>query len=493
VAKSDLKFTGDASQLDRELKKTQRELEKQKQKVRDIGTESKKTEGKQKEAFGTKSQNQLATFALGLVSVAGGAAKIAAAFKKIREERERAAGKVSESEFAVGALSELTGGDAQKLRAVINQSDAQLRAGGALTRTTSAEFTYKLTASGQDRDAALLTSFFGTTADTTTLVAAISALQSAFQEPGAAEGAIGGAGTLKEVLTKGLLANVQFRAPSVKILTAAALGGSLSRSLGISDEAQIAATGLLSETLDVRGELTKGGESLKTFASALLRSGQFKDIGGLEAIIREISGRGLSDPQKFKLLGDTSAVNAFNLLEAGLPKLVRVTQALQVGQTTDVVEDIIASRQQIPELIASRRRRASGAALEITRRPEAIDELLIQSFKDTQTRRAIEQFGETGSFPVRLLTALANTFASLVTTDKTFAQALAQGIGGQEELENVREIQAAAREGRPTTQPIDVNTPALEDVRRNTEALQQNTAAIQGGSQLGGPNEDQGG
>lgn len=493
MAKSDLKLTADASQLDRELKKTQRELEKQKQKVRDIGTESKKTEGKQKEAFGTRSQNQLATFALGLVSVAGGAQRIAAAFKKIGEEREKAAGKVRESEFAIGALSELTGGDAQKLRAVISQSDAQLRAGGGLTRATTAEFTYKLTASGQDRDAALLTSFFGTTADTTTLVAAISALQSAFQEPGAAEGAIGGAGTLKEVLTKGLLANVQFRAPAVKILTAAALGGSLSRGLGISDEAQIAATGLLSETLDVRGELTKGGEQLKTFASALARSGQFKDIGGLEAIIREISGRGLTEPQKFKLLGDTSAVNAFNLLEAGLPKLVRVTQALQVGQTTDVVDEIIESRQRIPELIVGRRRRAAAAELEIARRPEAIDELLIQSFKDVERAQLIKRFGETGSIPVRGVFAIGNAILSAMLSDREFAQALARDVGGLDELDRVRDIQTAAREGRPTTQPIDVDTPALEDVRRNTEALQQNTAAIQGGSQLGRPNEDQGG
>jgi hypothetical protein len=481
VAKSDLKFTGDASQLDRELKKTQRELEKQKQKVRDIGTESKKTEGKQKEAFGPGALTQLSKYALGLVSVAGGAAAIAAAFKKINEEREKAAGKLRESEIPLGQLSELAGGDPKELKRLVDLAKGIFVAGGAETLEQGATITYKLESAGKRGDAPLFASLFGTLKDPAAMASAITALQTA---RGREE-----TGTTAELVSKALVLNRRAPATAPELLQAAAVGGGAAKLLGVSDESLLAAVAL---TARATSDAAKGGRQVRALLTQLTKRGGF--VGKtLEESVLELQARGLNPQEKTEFLGDVTAVSAFETIAENLPEFREIVKELHEAPTSGIIQRTIKSRQQQPGIVAARKARAAAADLEIERIPEAVDALLIESIQNRRASDRIKRFGETGSIPIRAVDAVFDFITGVFLSDRQQARFLSGISGGDEAVAETAEIQNAIRQGRTTSQPIDVNTPALEEVRRNTEALQNNTNAMQGGSQLGPPNEDQGG
>ena len=376
-AKAELEFTAENSRLLKALAGSGKAVSKLEAKLAKAGRAGKKAGKQVEKSFGsTGAVAGLKRYVGGLVSITAAAGAAAKALRDLSAARDEAANKVRESESGLAQLSELAGGDRDRLHQLKKYGKEMYLGGGAASLDQSYRAIYALESADALGSRELLTRMYGTIKDPALFARAITTMQ--------ASAGVEEAGSFKALATKAVLANPDAPATGPALMMAAAKAMKMTKQLGWSDEATLAATTYGAKST---GEASEGGTLVSGFATALIRQGGFVGLS-LEESVQKLSGmrldwrgmkklvgvkagkryegkRALNPEQMMAFLGRKEAASFYAVMKDALLEYREIRDRIDKGQDSDILEQMITSRDSVPELVAASLDRKSKAKKEI--------------------------------------------------------------------------------------------------------------------------------
>ena len=438
-----LKFESDDKAWIASINKSIAATDRLEEALRATATQGKQS-GKNIETSFKGASSGAASFITQAVGVTAVIAKITQAFGEMRKAQEEAFAGIAEAEFPFSRLAQVAGGDADRLRGLINESKALFLQGGATSLGGAADITFALESAGLLDQRRLFGELFGVFQQPEVLANALATTTTAF---GAEE-----AGTFKAIIGKGLAASAFGPSKVAELLEAASKPAVFAARLGLSDEEALAATTLVTKAL---GGAAQGGTSVASFFQA---AGVLEGVGGvpvalkrerlaaqgftaeeiseqiegkitplfekgqsLQSIVEQVSDLNLSAAQLKQFFPKKASV-AFGLLESRGALFDTILTAVQESGEIDV-DRAVRARLLQPEIVAARDRRKGAAARVIGQEELGVAEAVAQTVEDKIIART--EGGIFGGFQRLGLAA-----ARKVLPAETFVDLFAQPLSG---------------------------------------------------------------
>ncbi len=377
MAKTVVEMTGDEAKLLRAMQKVINQQTEAQQALKKTAQESKRGAGEANKlaggfqkagaslraALSPSALTRITSMTSALTAAGVAAAAAANALRRVNEVREQAAEGLKSAATGLGPLSELAGGNQQKLNQLVAAAMQTRTEGGATSAGAAGRLIFQLE-SGGNLDQRLLFSRLGIVTEEggqARIAEAVAALQKA------TEGKAGGASAVLSAL-----AAAAGPAPGTSIESAAA---GLARavpftgSAGLSFTQSAGAFSILAERL---GNPDLASTQLAALSSKLTEKGL---QGSITDIVADIQGRGLSNQELRRFFGEQNAFAAFtNLAGSGAELANRIT-AVETGIQERRILDIIRAAEANPILRSVRQERAAAGRVEVARINEGIEGL----------------------------------------------------------------------------------------------------------------------
>jgi len=340
--------TGDVSHVEKALHKMQRQVESLKGQLKAAGKKGKEgaeTAGKGFNKLGTATKKALdpavlLSYAAGFVGVQAAIGKVTEALKAMHEERKRGAQLMRESATGLASLAQLAGGDAGKLRGLIEKAKEVRKAGGAPTLTEAANLVFQLESAGAIQERG----FFGklqTVTPATEAAGAAAKIQAAmgFKETGKLQDILSGAAAAAAPVTGAGIGD---------ILGAATKPAKIAHTMGISDEELFAAISIVAkgtETADV------AGTQVQSFLVSMMQKPEYKGLS-IQQMVEKVQKKALPEAELKKFFGRKEAALGFLALEGG--EFPGMTKAITEAKETNLIGKIVGSAMAIPAIQAVR-------------------------------------------------------------------------------------------------------------------------------------------
>jgi hypothetical protein len=220
--------------------KMEKALTKTGDEAKKTGDELKRTGDKGSEAFSGLGKQILSAFST-LTGFAGTLGTINQVLDKMREAKREAAQEARDAEFDVGSLKQMTGGDQKRYDTLAGAAKEIFSRGGARSMAEGARIAFALESAGildqretfiQLKAKSIINDTAGLARSTKTMITSMGEDQ---------------AGTVRQVISKGMAAGRWAPTYMQEILPAAARAGTEAKTAGITDKELLATTALLAE------------------------------------------------------------------------------------------------------------------------------------------------------------------------------------------------------------------------------------------------------
>ena len=471
--------------------------------TRAAGAEMDRAGEKTQKAYGPAAQNQLKKLITMLgpgLGLLGAVRLVTKAFGEMAEARKEAGARLSEAEMGLGKLSQLAGGDPEKLKALVKKSVQFMAYGGAPTLGEAATTMFELESAGATTDAQVkfFAQLYGID-NPAELATAAGKLRAGF---GPKE-----AGTFREIMSKGVAAAAPVTGVGInEILQASLPGASVAAELGISDEELLAAVSILAQkakSADV------GGTQIEGLLRSLQKRGFVEEHKGKSLIemLDVIRKEKMDTPELIEYFGRKEAAAGFSRLQ---PKEFGERLAsINKAQADNTIDQIIKSRAEVPAIQIPREARiAKGEELlstldmgETSQRADTLQSKLITGLRkqkslDWMTPAAREtliwtiqkDINWTRWFPGGDERFIENMKG--INRNRAANQAARSGLPPPPPDSAITEI--VRDNGAPSMQPpVETLAPLLEENNRQLEQINQTLQTQKaGGPTLAKPDED---
>ena len=276
-------------------------------------------------------------------------------------KREAIASKQRDSERGLGSLAQLAAGNPMKLRRLVEAAKQTYMEGGAENMDAAARQIFSLESAGALKERAFFSRLFGVVDDPATMARSAATLQTAMGEKET--------GSMRDIVSKAMAASKYSPASAEALLQAASRAGGPGRMLGMSDEEILSSTAIMATAT---GSAEEGATTVNSLLTAMVKQGGFQGMKLTDAI-KKVEGMGLSDPELVKWFGRKEALRSYSVLKENLQKINEISAAQSFAQETDLSGRMLASRDLIPEIVASREQRMAKAREEIALTQAGID------------------------------------------------------------------------------------------------------------------------
>lgn len=328
--------------------------------------ELRKTEGAQGGV--SQSFDSLATgIASRLVGMVGVARMVQAVLGEMKQAADDAARSVQTSREGMGALAQFDPsqfGDLQK-------QARDLRSQGAADSIDSAaKMLFAMKSAGAEKsdiDTFAKLSKFGVVSDSAGMARSASALQTALGKDQA--------GTFADIVGRALTASKYTPATAEALVQGAAKAGSFARTQGVGAESLLAGTAILSSA---KGSAEEGGSRI---AALLRQTSQNKKLRGLDLgeLVDTIAAKNLPPEKLTKMLGDSEAIDAFQILSRQREDLRKAMADFASNRGRDPIAERLRMAESDPAIAAAARLREAEGRLEVARVPLGVERTSLQS------------------------------------------------------------------------------------------------------------------
>lgn len=299
----------------------------------------------------------MGTRLLGLVGVARTAQAV---FDEMRQAADKAAQSVQSSREGLGALAQF---DPSQF-AGLQQQARELRAQGAADSIdAAAKMLFAMRSAGAEQgDIAAFAkmSKFGVVSDAAGMARSASALQTALGKDQA--------GTFADIVGRALTASKYTPATAEQLVQGAAKAGSFARTQGVGAESLLAGTAILSSA---KGSAEEGGSRLAALLRQTSLNKQFRGQD-LPDLIDSIAAKKLSPERLKKLLGDSEAIDAFQILSQQREQLRAAIGDFSSNRGRDPIQERLRMAASDPSIAAAARLRETEGRLEVAREPVGV-------------------------------------------------------------------------------------------------------------------------
>lgn len=257
-------------ELEKLFEKGHVDIETYRRKVHDLGEEFNKTGTAARDAFGHETAETLRNFATSMISIGGAAAVFKSMINKVHELKTEAAAAGSSAEMSEGALAEVAGGNAEKMRSLLNISRGMAAQHG-MSREQAAGLTFQLASADALDQADLIGNLYGRgiVKDPAVLARAGKTMVSAMGKEET--------GGMRAEISKGFAAGEFAPAYTAELMPAAAKAATFAKAAGVSDTELLAGTAIVSEAT---GGADAAGTGMKALMKSLGRIGAAKEGSG---------------------------------------------------------------------------------------------------------------------------------------------------------------------------------------------------------------------
>lgn len=291
---------------------------------------------------------------VGLFSVARAATAI---FQEMKQAADDAGRSVQTSREGLGALAQF---DPSQF-AGLQQQARDLRAQGAADSIdAAAKMLFAMRSAGAEKgDVATFAqmSKFGLVSDAAGMARSASALQTALGKDQA--------GTFTDIVGRALTASKYTPATAEQLVQGAAKAGSFARTQGVGAESLLAGTAILSSA---KGSAEEGGSRLAALLRQTSLNKQFRGMD-LPQLVDSIEARKLSPERLKKLLGDSEAIDAFQILSQQRDQLRTALADFASNRGRDPIAERLRMAQSDASIAAAARLREAEGRLEVARVP----------------------------------------------------------------------------------------------------------------------------
>jgi len=302
------------------------------------------------------------------------AAAIGLATKAIQfmnAERNQAAGRLRTSEFSLGQLSQLAGGDPKKMREMVDASKATSKEAG-IDLNQAAALQFNLESFGIADKRKLFSNLSGTVADPSATAESAVTLQTSFGK--------GETGGIREIINKGLAASSVSKTTLDQMMTSLASAAPILKMIGASDEESFASLAVLSKA---RKSSDVASTEIDAVGSVIAKKG-FGGSGllaGIDKLAAAIAGMG--DAEKIKFFGRKEGFKGFQTIQQNRGEIATAQAAINTGNIVgpgDQVAGAISVRRSISEIASTEQLRQ----LEQTNKQEIGDQFGVGENKSLQ-------------------------------------------------------------------------------------------------------------
>ena len=316
-----------------------------------------------KESAGAFNVSRITAWGAGVVSVTGLASKLHSQLVSIREEQEASATALNATLPTAGALVQLAGADATKRDKLFSASDTTFSEGFVQSREDAERLIFELESAGRLGDRRFF-SRLSVVDDAAKLAKSAGLISTGFE---------GGddVGSSKDIISKAIAGALPATGVSPsQIAEGVAISAANAKAFDFDDEELI---GAVSRVAQVTGSGEQAGSRMRRLLAALARKGLADDLKGqgLDAVIANVQGRGLSEQEMIKFLGSVEAQQAFSILadrEALSKRVGEIRQAQSSGLATRTIDNALGARRIRSGVLA----RAGTAAEALSRDEQAI-------------------------------------------------------------------------------------------------------------------------
>ena len=414
---------------------------------------------KQNAVFGRFSQ-QVTAIATGYLSVQAAAGLASRAIRAVVEEQEKAAEVAREARGGVGLLKQVARDEAH-LQALIATGKEMRARGGSPDLDSAMRDVFRIESAG-------LMDFKDTFIDLQR--------KNVIDEPGLfAKGistllASRGAeetGDVEQIMSKAFAASKFNPAEVEQLLEAAARGGGFARTIGVSDEAMLAAAAISSEA---SGEARVGGTRSMALMRSLSQKEEFIGAGmTLREMIEDILSRHMSAVQLQAFIGESRAFQGFQDIAGNLAEFDKILGEVNAANSKGVLASKLAMGQSIPELGAAQSAEAARGQLEVARFDTSELRSLIEAARTAREAQLVASGQASAVVGRRANDWVVDVLASREQTlEAMVSRSIAQNrdIGGDPSL-NDRILRALER--------MDVNIELMATAREQAQSRRAHT------------------
>ena len=396
-----VEMTGRSERFELALAKANAQVDRMKDKLRELGKEGGVTQGHVdrlggalNQSFGDQAQAAIGGYTARFLSVGAAIGVAASQVHRFIELRDELAAKQAADsalkEVSMAPLALLAGGDQGKLSALKEQAEKLFKGGGAASEAAASQVIYALTAAGVGDQAEFFGKLYPIIKSPEALAKSSAALYTGL---GAKE-----TGGIPAIVSKGMAAARRGTGTPEEMLGAAAGAVAPAKMLKWSDEELLSAVALSSKALGGAGE---GGGTIEAFGKALAKRGGFAGLG-IGGAIEKIQGMtvgesGLLSPEDLKakaaelkkagvrpaqikkqiaelmkspLVGDEAlltqflprgGVKGFEVLKDQQKDLAAVAAEIAAAEREGLAGQVIGTTRKDPELLLPRVARQAAA------------------------------------------------------------------------------------------------------------------------------------
>ena len=318
--------------------------------TRQLGDSSKRAFSSHSKLFGGASLAGIASYAAGALSAAAGVGKLAEAMRAAIAEADRLAGMQKEDVAGLGPLAQLAAVSAdpvKEMRRLLEESELSFTEGAGRTPGEAGRFQFALTSAALDdfRKAAAAMKSSGTVESIDSLVVAISALRKAL---GPEE-----AGTLEEIMSRGLGASAGAPAKVEQIIQEVAKVGKASAVLGLPQREVFAA---ITSLAGIAGGPEAAGTQVQSLIKQIekegIKSGKLKPGRTLEQYVADIAALEAGGASVYDILGSRfEAISGYRGLREN-PDFAENMRMIRQAEQVNAFQNMVSLYEQFPQLRA---------------------------------------------------------------------------------------------------------------------------------------------
>lgn len=387
------RYNREMGELARHVKEGRLTLEQAQQQALRYGQRLERVNSAGKEAFDV---SRLVNYAAGFSGPAAAARMLLGLLQSIRQEQQQIAQKQMTDAETRAQLVQLAGGNRAKRDRLFAASDQTFREGFVRDRVQSNQLTFELDSAGLMNDRQFF-SQLSLVDDSAVLAKSTGLIQSGFSGGDATGGS-------QQIISKAIAGALPATGVSASdIAEGVSIAAESAKAFGLTDEETFAAVSRIAQTT---GSGREAGTRLKRMLSSLSRQGLADQLQGqgLEAIIGNVGGRGLSQEGLTKFLGSSEAFQAYGVLRDTDALRTRIGE-IQSAQDTNLAGQTIANAIEDPTLASTVLRRRGAAGRELVQQQDAISENLAKADRDeaflwhrqngyNRTRTAMDDWSE---------------------------------------------------------------------------------------------------
>jgi Phage-related minor tail protein len=334
-------------------------------------------------SFASGQVSSLGKMALGWVGVGSAIAGASALLAKHNELNDKAANRARSSEFSLGALSQLAGGDKKEMARMVSEAKkTSTGAGIGLDEAANLQFNLESFGIGDKRE--MFANLVGTVNDPSALAEAAVTMQTAFGKDEA--------GGIRAIINKGLAASSVSKTTLNQMLTSMSQAAPSLKQIGASDEESLGALAVLSKA---RKSSDVAATELDALSAVIMKKGLSGNglLGGMGKIDKATAG--MSDAEMLTYFGRKEGFKGYQTLKDNMPAVLSAGKTVQSGNITgdgDMVAGAIEARRSVDVVKAMEDTRISKQRKEqVNMDDKAVGELTALQMVNNETTNAIKR------------------------------------------------------------------------------------------------------